>query len=115
MLESTHDFGAAIMTQGVTRRLVEKRKRGFFGWVFLLLFWGFNALMVYVLFAGVGENAEEAARISDPSMRQAYQVGTGLGVMMILIFWAAGSVVFGLLAYFTRGTRELIEIETRST
>jgi hypothetical protein len=69
--------------------------------------------MVYALFAGVGDSAKEAARIADPNMRKAYEAGTGLGILMILIFWAAGSVVFGLLAYFTRGKRELIEVETR--
>lgn len=60
------------MTQTLTRRLIEKRKRGFFGWTFLLIFWGFNALMVFGLFAGVDENAKELAKITDPSLRKAY-------------------------------------------
>ncbi|MBX9682397.1 MAG: hypothetical protein K2X41_01280 [Hyphomicrobium sp.] len=97
----------------VTRRMVEQRTRGFFGWIFLLLFWAFNILMVYGIFAGAGENAKQAAKLSDESMRDAYNAGTGLGIMVMLFVWAAGAVVFGLLAHFTRGKRELIEIETK--
>ena len=98
----------------VTRKLIEKRRRGLFGWLFLLLFWGFNALMAYSLIAGFGDHARNAPVYSDPNMKAAYDAGTGLAILIWLFFWAAGSVVFGLLAYFTRGKRELIEIETRS-
>ena len=103
------------MGETISRRLVEKRRRGFFGWIFLLAFWGFNILMVYTLFSGVGENAKQMATLTDPSMRKGYEVGTGIGVMLILMSWAAGSVVLGLLAYFSRGRRELIEIETTAS
>lgn len=101
------------MGEEVTRRMIERRRRGFFGWVFLLIFWGFNALMLFSILGGVGENAKHVATIADPQMRKAYEAGTGLGIMIWLIFWAAGAVVFGLLAHFTRGKRELIEVETR--
>jgi hypothetical protein len=32
--------------------------------------------------------------------------------MMVMFVWAVGSVVFGLLAYFTRGRKEIIEVES---
>lgn len=103
-----------MATEIVTRKLIEKRKRGFFGWIFLLLFFGFNILMLIGLFAGVSENAKQATTISDARLRQAHDAGTGLGIMVLLVFWAAGAVVFGLLAHFTRGKREMIEVETRT-
>jgi hypothetical protein len=56
----------------------------------------------------------QRATYTDPTLVRAHDVGVGLGAMMFLIFWAAGAVVFGLLAHFTRGRRELVEIETRS-
>ena len=89
-----------------TRRLVETRSRGFFGWTFLLLFWGWNLLMVGALFKGVAatncaELATEAASVC--------AAGAGLGMMMVLFMWAIGDVVFGMLAFFTRGKREMIE------
>jgi hypothetical protein len=90
-----------------TRRLVEKRTRGVFGWFFMLLFWGWNALMLWALVAGAG--ATNCAKYATAAERTGCQAGTGMGVMMILTMWAVGSVVFGMLAYFSRGRRELIE------
>jgi hypothetical protein len=98
----------------VARSLIEKRGRGVFGWIFLLLFWGFNALMAYALFAGVSQHIEKAPVFTDPDAKEAYEVGTGIGIMIWLTFWAIGSVVLGLLARFTRGKREPIEIDTKS-
>jgi hypothetical protein len=70
--------------------------------------------MLFALLKGVGDTAQESKKFVDPAMKRAYDTGAGLGVMIWLMFWAAGSVVLGALAYFTRGKRELIEIETRS-
>ena len=42
--------------------------------------------MIYALFAGVADDAKAAARFTDPTMRNAYDVGTGLGIMLILMF-----------------------------
>jgi hypothetical protein len=99
------------MAEVVTRRMIERRRRGVFGWIFLLLFWGFNALMLYAIVKGVGDNASSYA---DPAMRRAHDAGAALAVMIWLVFWAAGAVVFGLLAHFTRGRRELVEVETKA-
>lgn len=96
----------------MVRKLIEKRKRGFFGWLFLLLFWGWNALMAVALVAGLVGNADQYAKLATEAQRQGHVAGTGIAVMMILMMWAAGAVVFGLLAYFTRGRRELIEVES---
>jgi hypothetical protein len=54
----------------------------------------------------------EIGKTVDPRYRSAHDAGAGLGVMIMLVFWAAGAVVFGLLAHFTRGKRELLEVET---
>lgn len=69
--------------------------------------------MVYAIFAVAGENAKEAAKLTDENIRNAYNAGTGIGVMLLLFVWAAGAVLFGPLAHFTRGKRELIELETK--
>lgn len=102
------------MAGTVTRRMIETRRRGILGWIFLLLFWSFNLLMVIALFAGIQENAKRAPNFVDPAMRQAHDVGTGIGIMILVAFWAAGATVFGLLAHFSRGRRELLEVETRT-
>jgi hypothetical protein len=94
--------------------LIETRGRGLFGWIFLLLFWGFNALMAFALVAGVSEHLRKTPVFTDADMKEAYDVGTGIGIMIWLAFWAIGSVVLGLLARLTRGKRELTETETKS-
>lgn len=91
----------------VTRRLVEKRRRGIFGWAFLLLFWGWNLLMVWALFKGVA--ATNCLQYATEAERSGCNAGAGVGIMVVLFMWAIGSVVFGMLAYFARGKRELIE------
>ena len=92
----------------MTETYVEKRKRGFFGWIFLLIFLGWNIIMLIAFIAGVGgigdmpaptSSAEEAGR----------NIGTALGVGMILALWAFGSVITGLLALLTRGSKVIVK------
>lgn len=96
----------------MVRKLVERRRRGMFGWVFLLMFWGWNALMALSLFAGLADNAGTYRTLATEAERTGFAAGTGIGVMMILMVWALGAVILGLAAYFTRGRRELIEMES---
>jgi len=100
------------MVEVETRRLVEKRKRGFFGWIFLIIFWGWNALMAWALVMGAG--AANCAQYATRAEQDGCNAGAGIGIMMVLFMWAVGSVVFGMLAYFTRGRREMVEYVTRS-
>ena len=90
----------------------EKRKRGFFGWVFLLLFLSFNALMVVWLFSywntvlpmtGTGSEAGRAGAA----------IGTAMGTGVIISIWTCGSVVLGLFVLFTRGRKVIVEEERR--
>ena len=45
--------------------------------------------------------------------RQGHAAGTGIGMMMILKLWAAGTVVLGPLALFTRGRLEMLEMQVK--
>lgn len=93
---------------GTTIR-TEKRKRGFFGWIFLVAFWLFNAAMAFSLFAGLSGTAERAASLTSEAEQAGYAVGTALGVGMILSVWAAGALILGLFVLFTRGRKVIIE------
>lgn len=92
------------MTKIVRREI---RKRGFFGWIFLLIFLGFNALMALWLISYWVQLGEMSA----PT--QAEQAGKAIGgtiaSTMLLGLWAAGSVITGLLALLTRGSKTIIE------
>ena len=85
----------------------ETRKRGFFGWIFLILFILFNVLMALWLFAywsslanmSAGSDAEAAGRA----------IGGTIGSGMLVFLWAAGDVVLGLFVLLTRGRKTIIE------
>lgn len=94
----------------MARRMIEKRRRGFFGWIFLLLFWAWNALMVAWLFTGVG--ATNCTQYASDAARSGCAAGTGVAMIAILLVWALGAVILGMLAFFARGRRELIEVES---
>lgn len=88
----------------VVRR--EVRKRGFFGWLFLLIFIGWNALMVWWL-AAYGSHLAGTEAVSD-AQRAGKAIGGTIGVGMILFVWLVGAVVLGLFALLTRGRRTII-------
>jgi hypothetical protein len=70
------------------------RKRGFFGWVFLILFLVFNAFMAFLLLA----------LWTHPSSGQITN-GEVLGGGLVIFGWCVGSVILGLLALLTRGSK----------
>ncbi len=84
----------------------EVRKRGFFGWVFFLLFWAFNILMAAWLITywpflnkdNVLGEAEHAGKV----------IGGTIGTGLIAFFWVAGAVILGLFALLTRGRKVII-------
>lgn len=75
---------------------VEKRKRGFFGWIFLLVFILWNVFMVVWMAAALSQTGDNAA-------------AGGIAFMILLIVWAAGSLVTGILALLTRGSKTIIK------
>jgi hypothetical protein len=86
----------------------EIRKRGFFGWVFLLIFLGFNALMVAWLVTYwnlIGDHLTSGSEAG----RAGAAIGATVATGMIFFFWAAGAVITGLLALLTRGQKTYIE------
>lgn len=88
----------------------ERRKRGILGWIFLLLFWGFNLLMALVLVAGLSAVGDVPSPTSEAE--QAGQaLGTAIGVGMILSIWMAGVVILGAMALLTRGRKIIVERE----
>jgi hypothetical protein len=87
----------------------EKRKRGLFGWVFLILFWGYNALMAFSFWAGLTGNSNRMATLSTDAERTGFMAGTAIGAGMILIIWAAGALILGLFVLLTQGKKVIVE------
>jgi len=83
------------------RVIVYKPRRGFFGWVFLLIFLVFNGVMVLALIGFLVEVGKMPDNGYDPIF----------GVGMILFFWVCGAVITGLLALVTQGLGQRTVIE----
>lgn len=92
-----------------TIKRIEKRQRGFFGWLFLLLFWGFNLLMAFAFFSGISASGAERAQQVTSLERDMHAVGTFIGAGMLLTFWAIGAALLGLFVLLTRGAKVVIE------
>lgn len=88
---------------------IEKRKRGFFGKIFLGLFWVFNALMLWAVIAGAGASVDTAQSYASDAERAGATIGTALGMGFLLFVWVAGAVILGLFALLTRGNKVVIE------
>jgi hypothetical protein len=92
-----------------TTTRIEKHKRGFFGWIFLLLFWAFNAVMLFSVLAGISGTAEHSATLTNDAERAGAAIGTALGLGFLLSVWMAGAVILGLFVLFTRGRKVITE------
>lgn len=90
------------------RRQIQKRKRGFFGWLFLLLFFGFNLLMMFWLFRYWGQLAGTTATSDAASIGKA--IGGTIGSGLILFIWGFGAVILGMFALLTRGSKTVVEV-----
>lgn len=90
----------------VVRR--EIRKRGIFGKVILGIFWLWNALMAYSLFSGLANVGTSGMGTTDAEKAGA-ALGTAIGFGMVLTLWALGAFILGLLVFFTRGQKTIVE------
>jgi hypothetical protein len=93
----------------------EKRKRGFFGWVFLLIFWLWQIIMIVSLVSGLSGSSGVYNSATSDAGRAGAAIGTGLGVTAILVFWCLGTIILGFLVMFTRGKKILITRTEQST
>lgn len=88
---------------------IEKRQRGVFGWIFLVLFWGWNALMALAMFAGLSGNADRAAQLTSEAEQAGHAIGTAMGAGMVLTLWVLGAILLGLFVLFSRGKKIITE------
>lgn len=88
---------------------VEKRKRGFAGWLARILFWGWTLVMgaMFVIAFMAGGRT--------PAETEAEKVGSGLGILLassvVFWIWALGALVLGIFVLATRG-RKITVTET---
>jgi hypothetical protein len=90
---------------------VEKRKRGFFGFIFKWLFILFNLLMILWLGSYLFAIGDQYGKITSDAERTGAAIGATMGTGMLLVLWALGDLILGMLTFFTRG--KMIIVETR--
>jgi hypothetical protein len=76
--------------------------------VFLILFFSFNVFML----VGLITYWSHVGPMMDPggeAARAGAVIGSTIGTIFLLLFWALGAVILGLLALLTRGSKTIIE------
>lgn len=90
---SVSDKASACPSCGVQ---IRKPKRGVFGIIFKWLFIGFNLFMAVAMWNGMSA----VGQLDNGNPGTA--LGAGVGFAMILVIWALGAVILGLLTIITR-------------
>jgi len=84
---------------------LRKPQRSFFGklvkWGFIL----FNVLMVMWMWGGMSGVSEQYNAAGSEAAQAGTAIGAGIGFFMILIIWALGDIILGLMFLFTRPKR----------
>jgi hypothetical protein len=95
----------------MARKLIEKRRRGVLGWMMLVFFWIANGLMALWL-AGTLVSWGKMAQPVSEAERAATDLGVVVALGVIFSIWACIAIVTGMLAYVSRGRKEIVEIES---
>ncbi|MEA3036054.1 MAG: hypothetical protein QOH04_1819 [Sphingomonadales bacterium] len=90
----------------IVRREVSDRTG--FGKLVKWLFIGFNALMIFWIVAGVTSSASHAP--VGEAAQAGHAVGTAIGVGLLLVLWALGDVILGIVVLLTR-RKKILEVE----
>jgi len=85
----------------------ERRERSLVGQLFKWAFIGFNLLMVVWIFGGL----HSVSRIQTHSTLEQLgtAIGATIGITVLLILWALGDLILGVLVLVTRGNKVIIE------
>src|SRR5438045_2523434 len=87
----------------------EIRKRGFFGHIFKILFLLFNVLMLVWMISYWNTVSPMFDEKLGAAARAGAGVGTTIGSTFLLLVWALGAVILGLLTMLSRGSKIIIE------
>lgn len=88
----------------------EVSDRSAFGKVIKWLFIIFNILMIIWLVTGLGAAGDAMNNTVNEAERAGAAIGTTIGMGFILVVWALGDIILGILVLLTR-RKKLITIE----
>ncbi len=73
----------------------EKRRRGVFGWIFLLLFWVFNAIMLLWMITAMSTVGHVASAETTDAGRAGAAIGGAIGFWFIISSGASATSCWG--------------------
>lgn len=79
-----------------------KPSRTMFGRIIKWLFILFNIYMLIAFIRGVGGASQSIENATSEAAKTGATIGTGLGAMFLIVIWAAGALVLGLMTLFTK-------------
>jgi len=78
-----------------------KPTRTIFGNIIKWGFIGFNVIMLIWIIAGTGSAAGKIEGMTGAG-RTGAELGTGIGIMLIIVLWTLGDIILGMFVFFTR-------------
>lgn len=79
-----------------------KPQRTFFGKIVKWSFVIFNIFMLFSFIAGMGNASKGIESATSEAERAGATIGTGIGAMVIIIIWASGAFILGIITLLTR-------------
>ena len=86
---------------------IEKRRRGPFGWIVAILFYGFSIVMILMMaltWVGVGSVGDSF----DDASVAAIGVAGFFSTVALIWFWLFGAIILGIMMFFTRGKKIIL-------
>ena len=74
----------------------------FFGKIVKYVFIGFNVLMLFWIIGGVGGGAEMVENAGSEAEKAGAAIGTGIGAFFVIMIWALGDIILGMMYLFTK-------------
>lgn len=81
---------------------LRKPARSFFGKLVKYLFFAWNLFMATWLVVGTSSAAKNINGAQTGAEQAGAAIGTGIGMMMILVVWTFGAIIIGLFVLVTR-------------
>jgi len=73
------------------------------------IFWGWHALMVFWLGSASLEMNKTIEKTSSAAGQAGAEAGAGIGIMLIIFVWAAGTGILAIPFMLTRGNKRWVE------
>lgn len=87
----------------LTKTTVTKHQRGFFGRIWQIVFWLFQAFMVWTAFINLGLIGDVSDECPEAACAAGAIIGGGLIAIGGWFLWFLGTFILGLLMFATRG------------